>query len=393
MKLVRTFHPVGHGAFYTERFYDDDQNVANIVFDCGCYEGPKSGNSIQHYQKFINDIVDSVFLSSDDKIKVDALFISHFHIDHINGVKRVLKICDVKRIIMPKLTDDAYLFALLYSHFNLGCELNDMIQVLSDFKESLYDDDNDIEIIEVEIDEDEFVAEFIFEEKDIEQTKGPISKPTMINLHGIWKYIPFSTKENKHQLISSLRQTIPVLCPALSSIPINFTEIANKLTNNPTLLDQCKAVYESVFGDKYHNNYSMTLFSGTCESDATCVQHCHVHVNDLPRYCTRNCLYMGDYEADPKKTKKNTNCVQLLKFYGKYWKRIGLFQVPHHGSKDNINNDLYTPAKIALISAGNDDCYCHPSMELINALHASDCIPVIVTEKPESIKVFTYELA
>ena len=57
MKLIRTFHAVGHGAFYTERFYEKEINIANIVFDCGCYEGPKSCNSRQYYERQINDII------------------------------------------------------------------------------------------------------------------------------------------------------------------------------------------------------------------------------------------------------------------------------------------------------------------------------------------------
>lgn len=35
LKMVRTFHPVGQGAFYTERFYEGDKNVFNMVYDCG----------------------------------------------------------------------------------------------------------------------------------------------------------------------------------------------------------------------------------------------------------------------------------------------------------------------------------------------------------------------
>lgn len=37
MKVVRTFHPVGQGAFYSERFYnmDNPQAKFNIVNDCG----------------------------------------------------------------------------------------------------------------------------------------------------------------------------------------------------------------------------------------------------------------------------------------------------------------------------------------------------------------------
>ena len=34
MKVTRTFHPVGQGAFYSERFYMEDQQgtVHNIVY-------------------------------------------------------------------------------------------------------------------------------------------------------------------------------------------------------------------------------------------------------------------------------------------------------------------------------------------------------------------------
>lgn len=36
-KKIRTFHPVGQGAFYTERFYDEGQGkpVFTAVYDCG----------------------------------------------------------------------------------------------------------------------------------------------------------------------------------------------------------------------------------------------------------------------------------------------------------------------------------------------------------------------
>ena len=79
MKLVRTFHPVGHGAFYTERFYDEhDQNIANIVFDCGRYEAAKEGWCYQSYKTWIEDYVKNHSGLVKDGV-VDILFISHFH--------------------------------------------------------------------------------------------------------------------------------------------------------------------------------------------------------------------------------------------------------------------------------------------------------------------------
>ena len=35
--MERIFHPMGHGAFYTERFYerDNDEPSLSVVYDCG----------------------------------------------------------------------------------------------------------------------------------------------------------------------------------------------------------------------------------------------------------------------------------------------------------------------------------------------------------------------
>lgn len=394
MKLIRTFHAVGHGAFYTERFYENEINIANIVFDCGCYEGPKSCNSRQYYERQINDIVDKVFPLYNEKTSIDALFISHFHTDHINGIPKLLQNCDVQRVIMPKLTDEAYMQSIMYSHFVLGMDLNESLQTLEQFKDAIRYGEEGNNIIEVEIDEDDISSDGVFDNIDLKELQSPISKPTVLTLFSAkWKYIPFSTKERKHQLINALKQGVVALCPALSKVPVDFKAIAQLLTNQPTLLNQCKTVYENVFGGKnYHNSYSMTLFSGTCESSSTCAQQCHQHVKNLPRYCTKNCMYMGDFEAHPKKSRKNTNCDQLLTFYDKFWEKVGIIQVPHHGSRDNMNIALYSPSKIALISAGKDDVYHNPHLDVITELQKQNCIPIVVTEAPSTVQQYVYEI-
>lgn len=37
--MERIFHPIGHGAFYTERFYEDgnDDPLFTAVYDCGSF--------------------------------------------------------------------------------------------------------------------------------------------------------------------------------------------------------------------------------------------------------------------------------------------------------------------------------------------------------------------
>lgn len=77
MKLIRTFHPVGHGAFYTERFYDGSGKcIFTAVFDCG-------SKTISHQD--LDAVVNSEFRQGEN---INFVFISHFHDDYVkeNGI-------------------------------------------------------------------------------------------------------------------------------------------------------------------------------------------------------------------------------------------------------------------------------------------------------------------
>lgn len=74
MKLIRTFHPVGFGAFYTEKHIDPTSKQSiNVVYDCGTL----------HNKHYIKDAIRSYFKQGD---YIDLLIISHFDIDHIKGI-------------------------------------------------------------------------------------------------------------------------------------------------------------------------------------------------------------------------------------------------------------------------------------------------------------------
>ena len=130
----------------------------------------------------------------------------------------------------------------------------------------------------------------------------------------------------------------------------------------------------------------MTLYSGK-----NCII-CHLRVLKLldkfnPKICHKNCLYMGDYEAADE-----NYFTQLKNFYKNYWNHIGLIQVPHHGSENNLNKGLYSPAKICIISAGETDRYDHPDKITLDTIIENNSIPIIVTENQNTKQQFTYNI-
>ena len=59
MEMIRTIHPIGQGAFYSEQFKEKDKKIANIVYDCGCNLDEEISNDGKN-------VIHSVFSEKDD---------------------------------------------------------------------------------------------------------------------------------------------------------------------------------------------------------------------------------------------------------------------------------------------------------------------------------------
>lgn len=84
---VRVFFPVGMGGFSFERM-----DETTIVYDCGS----TSAKVIKENVKALK----ADFFGAKDRV-IDHLFISHFDLDHRNGVETLLSLFDVKEIHLP----------------------------------------------------------------------------------------------------------------------------------------------------------------------------------------------------------------------------------------------------------------------------------------------------
>lgn len=401
MKVTRIIHPIGQGGFYTETLTNGEQ-TKNFVYDCGGFN---------RKQDLMEKYLDSYLDRKSGEKEIEAVFISHFHADHINGLQYLLENSRVKYLFLPQLTEDVLLEAFVYNYCQTGRTFNQSNSFLSNLYRKLISDDNkdNIEertrIIQVSeandsrLPEGGFNIEGLGDDNDLSigawdpnqrknlylDQKRIIPSGTIL-YSGQWLYIPFNPIVAP-ELINELKEELGID----DNIPVDrFSEILKDLG-----VEKCKEIYNRVFQNQ-HNSYSMTLFSGTINLNVRC-RYCHRfcrfedHCHHFYRFgyedycCNPNFLYTGDFEPE------ESNIYQLREFYRPVWQDIASIQVPHHGSKHNFHEELYEYPIRGIVSVGNDNPYHHPDINTLITIQEQDCHPVIVTEDKSSIKIYHYE--
>ena len=193
MIVNRVLHPVGHGAFFTEQFYDcqTGENVMNVVYDCG----------VRSNQPLLEQEIDGAFARS-NRPHVDFLFISHLDKDHVSGIKYM---------IAAKYIDDMTTFVLpLYKDYELRIyeELtgNGVLAIyevlrLAGVRRVLYVPLSGGERINGDdlspIDMEGAFEDIEGDEVKVNELRGKLIKPTeKFIFRQIWEYIPFNLHDS-----------------------------------------------------------------------------------------------------------------------------------------------------------------------------------------------------
>lgn len=374
MNMTRTFHPVGQGGFFTEVFRDDSSlKKFTVAYDVGS----KTAN-----KEYLKDAIKLVG-------KVDVVFLSHLHEDHINGLPLLLKKNPNLKIIMPVLSIEEQLETALYNMIN------------SNGSSLVYNEDTFA--TEYSVNKESIVT--IDKSGDVApETRTSIENITGKNLQTIiyynaWSYIPYNPKATKGQtLIENIKESKELQSLFDNNDKIN-DEAIRKVFKKSSKKEILKETYNKICGS--HNSYSMVVYSGleketkidfakvTGSISANC-EVCHYYHHLLHhRYFweVANCLYTGDAELANGKS-----CEILKSYYKDYWDFIRIVQVPHHGSKNNFNKDLCSPfPRLFVISVGSNNSYGHPSVSVINEIYKNDGCLSIITESSVPLS-FKYEL-
>lgn len=419
-RMLRQFHPVGQGAFYTEHIVCNHEKF-NVVYDCGS----------STRKTIVEDQIQKSFKEGET---IHALFISHLHEDHINGIPFLIKYCNVEKLFFPLISDVNRLI-LLQELDEQNFSNNFTYQFISNPKRAINNLQNSgrikpqlVAVQEVTLDSLNNNNTFVLDSNSPSQTNSEeqifdlsIPSGTNINtsrLNGIWVYIPFNFDQNnrKQELEVVLRKSDILVC--------NGKFIQYGKTLSPTeAIKVTKRSYDKITGKR--NGNSMTVYSGPLSRISSIYGPEYFHIVDkdlldnflficrnfcdneffdyyywdyffykrcrhlVDRFLIKNmnlgCLYTGDYDAST-----NTYFDTLKAYYKKYWPTISCFQVPHHGSKNNFNIGLIEKNKVYIISAGKRNKYRHPSATVLKKIHLNGGYPFVITEDFSSYLAQTF---
>ncbi|MGH6554160.1 MBL fold metallo-hydrolase [Bacteroides hominis] len=343
-KLIRTFHPVGHGAFYTEKHVLEDQTI-NIVYDCGS----------KTLEKHLPSIINNTFKKGEE---IEFLFISHFDADHVNGIEYLKTYCKIKKVVIPLIEDkDAVLIIKAINTSKIG---SNKLDTLIDSPEEYFPGS---EIIKVR-----GVNEENSNNRDSGNGRTIPSGHKIILLENKWCFIPFNY--NYTERVNLFKDKIKEKKLIFNKLDnIDYIQISQKAI---------KSIYKEIKGKA--NGNSLVVFSGGDYA----VPATHYFSTDkkivleYDRCSYISCIYLGDSSAN-----KSDFYSQLKERLDKLTESIGIIQIAHHGAEGNFSPDILKLGTNpwAIISCGSTDKH-HPSVNVVKQIQENGSIPFMVTEKP-----------
>lgn len=368
--MVRSFLPVGQGAFYLEQFEFADEKL-NVIYDCG------SSTDVGLAIKQIHD-------NFEKGEKIQAVFISHLDDDHINALPYLLEYCQVENMFFPLITETHR--KLILVDYLRKYHTNSENDFLYQFMLNPYNVINDqrfqqrpnlFQIAEynTQDNEERFNGIDVPVIRAGENVTAKIKGSKSELIPSMWEYIPFNFRQK-----SRIEDLFKALCHEFG-YEVNVDDLQWLWKENALNRKRIKNAYRVVKGS--FNTNSMTLFSGVRNENieqqlSFNSRSCYSH--SYPCYCNKRatingCLYTGDYDASG-----THKWMELQNAYRQYLKYIGCIQVPHHGSRHNYNHELTNFNAFYIISAGYKNIYQHPHSSVLKDMLFEAIHPFIVNE-------------
>ena len=329
--LKRTFHPVGQGAFLTEQFFDNNQDMLlyNVVYDCGS----KSKDISTQMERDIRNCFH-------DRKKIDVLFLSHFDDDHVKYVGHLKKegYLQGTRIFIPMVLDEIRLGIEPYStNYQFVLSLNEQGEngtkvVLVNFDES------DAEgAAPINADEPQTIEDI----KGGRIKSGTTLRPKDYRIGEIWRYTLVNVQFK--ELIAEFKQKLDESDPKLDYDQLNDVDYVERN------IVPLRKVYQKL-GKKPKDGTAINLNSLLVMSYPVKTENCRpfgyrrmsnwyynwlfgVNIGYVG-----SCLYTGDTSANEAFVWDRIK--QMIEQCLGQGQKLTMMQVPHHGSRHSYDDKL-----------------------------------------------------
>lgn len=366
-EITRIMHPVGQGAFYSEHFLFNNEKSINVVYDCGAKDKWKYNLDlvVTYFSAYLRMVLDPV---------IDILFISHFDENHVNGLEKIVERCKINKVVLPVLRKDDEKW-LAITEFGIQYYKNyEKVQRLLNNVEKVYVEPVDEDaILGHKDDNDNIFSNFEPEVYTLNSLPKTIKSGTRITVpidnDILWIYIPIYF-DNLLKVKAAVKSEIEKIKVDKYGRHLKVEDLENAKELSANVLAKVNNAYTKVVGGR--NISSMLCYSGPAKNIIV-----RKHILSNLGYGLKHlnlqkmgCLYTGDARL------KRNQCICINKLLGNNVSNIIILQLPHHGSKYNININsiheflgLKLSDIITFASFGKENRYKHPSNSVIDDIH------------------------
>ncbi len=365
------FWNVGQGLFYTGSLFGGE---FNFVYDCG--------GSSKIIKSTVCEYVNKVCYNK----KIDVLFISHFHTDHINGIKYLKdKGCKIKKIVIPYYGySKNYILLRLVEGIKTSFELYELIETWHILSSILNEHNLEQDIVQVSNDNDNNVYSYNYNQ-DNNFVRASIASSK------VWNFVVANNQSRG--IVDSINRLIDYKLRKfkLESLEQYFefdrgiNHVKNQLKKLLLIDDDCKKnlskdVYQDLTKiDFCKNEDSVTLLHYPLSKDSLFEigqSNCVLKTNNCCRFdiVPIKCHAPATLLTGDGAVLQNSN-MQLEKCSDNDEIATKVMQIPHHGAKEEwsktvgnlLNNRKYCFENY-VVSYGFGNNYGHPTYELIDDL-------------------------
>ncbi len=400
VEVTRIQYPVGQGCFHVGsiewRRQPEDANF-HYVYDCGSKNKTALTHSVKAMAKRLS--------------RIDALFVSHLHEDHVNGLDQLLGAVRVNTVFIPHLSVSATVAGLVadaadtpLSHSLVDASLDPQrwfgergvshivrVRPPPPGKGSVADAGSEglppgREPQYAEIDWDPREA------RDGDLAKGPADLQWMESGEMLapgpeaqtldWVLVPHVDPELQIDLTRFEGEVANVLgLPDLDNLTTR--QLADAL-RDPGQCKSLRGCYIRCFGAN-HNRVSMSVYSGP-NSDPN--QQHWSRILPLPLHFLFHRIgvvgWIGTGDAELKDHQVRG---AWERSYRKFLPNLSTLLLPHHGSDRNFSPELlkYQDLACCVASAGDPSQYSHPGVEVIESVRLQGRIFRHVSERPGTL--------